>query len=129
MHIGEKEIVVLSRKIEESAIKNREILGYIPITKELEIFMRQIAYIVDITTYQEADAHPVQKQGGMPTKQGTLSYPEGEVCTEDEDSIEEGCLRQQPEGVRVLPIRLLQVWGEVQERSPRRRGPPKEEDR
>ena len=68
MHIGEKEIVVFSRKIEESAIKIRKILGYISITKELETFMREIAHIVDVTAYQEEEAHSTQKQGGIPTR-------------------------------------------------------------
>ena len=68
MHIGEKEIVVFSRKVEESAIKIRKILGYISITKELEVFMREIAHIVDVTAYQDEEAHSMPKQGGMPSR-------------------------------------------------------------
>ena len=68
MHSGEKEIIVFSREVEKSAIEIRKILGYISITKELEIFMREIAHIVDVTAYQEEEAHSTQKQGGIPTR-------------------------------------------------------------
>ena len=68
MHSGKKEIVIFSRKVEESAIKIRKILGNISITKKLEIFMREIAHIVDVTAYQEEEAHSTQKQGGIPTR-------------------------------------------------------------
>ena len=68
MHSGKKEIVIYSHKVEEGAIKIRKILGNISITKKLEIFMREIAYIVDVTAYQEEEAHSTQKQGGIPTR-------------------------------------------------------------
>ena len=68
MLCGKKEIVIYSHKDGEGAIKIRKILGSISITKKLEIFMREIAHIVDVTAHQDEEAHSTQKQGGIPTR-------------------------------------------------------------
>ena len=68
MLCSRQEIVIHSLENGKSAITVREVIGGISITGKLEILMREVAYIVDVETYQNEEAHSLPKQGGVPSR-------------------------------------------------------------
>ena len=122
MPYSKQEIIVHSFEDGKSAIAIREVLWGISITGKLEVIMREVAHIVKVDTHQNEETYSVPRQGGVPRRERTkqLSGPEGTICTEAEATAEDGLL--QPQGVRLLPGRHLQVRGEVHEHPPGRQG-------